>query len=322
MTLPLNFSNTAAETALNDPTDINATDTSIVVDDGSTYPTAWYKIQIDDEVILIASRSGNTMTVSTTPDGRGWDGTTAAAHTDNTPIKHIASAEEMIQIPRNSVIDYLYRRPITETAHSADDEFAGSGLGGWTAVDISGTQARTEDKHVMSSSATGGSQNNFGGILKSIGGLSAPVTIETHVIALGDTNAAIGNMGIGWTDGTIGTSNCIFSRFWDGAAAGGATIRVDSGTLNNLDAAVTNIMNVGHQSFRNGLFLRSIWKTTNTFKIQISIDGVTWTTSGSGDISKTMTPTQFGLLHHGFGSSEITLASFDYFRVYESDKSA
>lgn len=74
---------------------ISDTDTSIPVADGSTYPTGVnpFVIVIDrgissEEKILISSRSSNTFTVHT----RGYDGTTAVAHTSGAFVDHVLDA--------------------------------------------------------------------------------------------------------------------------------------------------------------------------------------------------------------------------------------
>jgi hypothetical protein len=88
------FSGSVLRTTL--AANISNTATSITVLDGSTYPTGAnnpFVIVIDrgiaaEEKILISSRSTNTLTVST----RGYDGTTAVAHTSGAFIDHVLDA--------------------------------------------------------------------------------------------------------------------------------------------------------------------------------------------------------------------------------------
>jgi len=65
--------------------DISATDTSFTVTtgDGALFPTGNFVVTIDDERILVGSRSGDTFSSLT----RGYDGTTAASHTAGTRIE-------------------------------------------------------------------------------------------------------------------------------------------------------------------------------------------------------------------------------------------
>jgi len=65
--------------------DISATDTSFTVTtgDGNLFPTGNFVVTIDDERILVGSRSGDTFSSLV----RGYDGTTAASHTAGTRIE-------------------------------------------------------------------------------------------------------------------------------------------------------------------------------------------------------------------------------------------
>lgn len=75
---------------------LDATALTFTVDDGSLINPG--PVEIDNEIIYVQSVSTNTVTVA--PDGRGWDGTTAATHADDArvtsdppyPTHRIASA--------------------------------------------------------------------------------------------------------------------------------------------------------------------------------------------------------------------------------------
>lgn len=59
---------------------ISNVDTTITVDDGSVFPSSGrFKVTIDNEIIDIASRAGNDLTV----EARGAESTAAASHSDN-----------------------------------------------------------------------------------------------------------------------------------------------------------------------------------------------------------------------------------------------
>lgn len=78
--------------------DITATSTNITVADGTGYPTGVdgpFAVAFElgvaaEEKVLIASRSGNTLTVAT--GGRGFDGTTAADHRAGSTVDHVLTA--------------------------------------------------------------------------------------------------------------------------------------------------------------------------------------------------------------------------------------
>jgi hypothetical protein len=75
--------------------DVTAGSTTIIVADASTYPSSAnpFVIAINrggstEEKVLIGSRSGNNLTVTT----RGYDGTTARAHITNEIVEHVLDA--------------------------------------------------------------------------------------------------------------------------------------------------------------------------------------------------------------------------------------
>lgn len=76
--------------------DITAASTTITVTDATGYPTGAtgpFAIALElgaaaEEKVLVASRSGNTLTVDT----RGYDGTTAAAHSSGATVDHVLTA--------------------------------------------------------------------------------------------------------------------------------------------------------------------------------------------------------------------------------------
>lgn len=73
-----NFNSSASTFAINDATGYP---------DGTTGP---FFVQVDDEVIKVTGRTGTTLNVQTVPvSGRGWDGTTAAAHTTSSVVNHV-----------------------------------------------------------------------------------------------------------------------------------------------------------------------------------------------------------------------------------------
>lgn len=87
-----NFAGGAAASTLNGG--IASGDTTIVVTSGSTWPTGSASYVIDrglaGEEKILATRSGNTLTATS----RGYDGTTAAAHTTGAAIEHVGTATD------------------------------------------------------------------------------------------------------------------------------------------------------------------------------------------------------------------------------------
>ena len=96
------FGGGAAATTL--ATSISAGSTSIVVAAGTTYPDATYPFVISigsgstQEKVLISARATHTMTAVE----RGYDGTTAVAHTAGEVIEHVLDANTVEQINRHA----------------------------------------------------------------------------------------------------------------------------------------------------------------------------------------------------------------------------
>lgn len=88
---------------------ISNSSTSISVSDGSTFPTGALnpfvivigRATADEEKILVSSRSANTFTVSQ----RGYDGTTAVAHTAGALVDHVLDAVA-VQSMNTTIFDH------------------------------------------------------------------------------------------------------------------------------------------------------------------------------------------------------------------------
>lgn len=83
---------------------ISNTDTTITVSSAAGFPTvAPFSVQIDDEVIKITGVSGTTWTTAAAPNGRGYAGTSAAAHATGSTI---SSAETTLAAEVNAGMTY------------------------------------------------------------------------------------------------------------------------------------------------------------------------------------------------------------------------
>lgn len=85
---------------------LTPTDTTITIDDATGWPAEGpgdpFVVALDragnEELVLIASRSGTTLTVYA--DGRGYDNTTAVTHNSGVSIAHVADAGTLDQANR------------------------------------------------------------------------------------------------------------------------------------------------------------------------------------------------------------------------------
>jgi len=114
------FSNIAVDT--NFASSITDAETSKAVDSATGWPAAPFNLQCEDEVIRVNTKSGTTFSDMT----RGYDGTTAVAHTTTPTVSHVVVAED-IGLIRGPRLD----RPDLSDAKS--DDFDGTALSStWT----------------------------------------------------------------------------------------------------------------------------------------------------------------------------------------------
>lgn len=72
---------------------INDSTTSVVVTDGSVFPSSGnFRVQVDEETMLVTARSSNTLTVI-----RGAEGTSAQAHNDAVTIKQLLTKNSFLR---------------------------------------------------------------------------------------------------------------------------------------------------------------------------------------------------------------------------------
>jgi hypothetical protein len=90
-----NYANYVTTTLNGGITDVATTAT---LTDGTGFPTANFRILIEDELILVGSRSGTALSSMT----RGAEGTTNVAHVDTTDVHHILTAGAIDQIRADS----------------------------------------------------------------------------------------------------------------------------------------------------------------------------------------------------------------------------
>ena len=253
--------------------------------------------------------AGNRLDVRVTTDG-SW----APATADVEAV--ITITDGSLAVPQ--WINFLAARQPGETAHAYDDFFDDDDDTPWTDIQISGTLVSTEKYGLMSLKSSGDTASDLNGVLKPLDSLTSPLTIETAVKYQGSVGTGAGEIGIGFTDGTTGASGLAACRGWAAAALMGFI----GGTLTNFDSTWTNYMTRGEAGQTGLQYMRCIWKSANTFRIMISPDGVSWDDIAAADLTRTLTPTHFGVFCSNYGQADAAIASYEYFRVTESDLSA
>jgi hypothetical protein len=200
-----------------------------------------------------------------------------------------------------------------EGVHAYDDEFDdGTFAPEWVETTVSGTATWTETRHRANVAFANQTVKDAVSLLKPLDSLSFPLTIETTTMGLNYTGTNT-EMGLMFTDGTASGSNTIHALTYAGLYG------IWSGTLTTLIAT-----NHGQDSVRMAdigmIYLRHIWSAADSYKSQISRDGFVWLDHSANTVSKTLTPTHFGIWVSSDGNSART-AVFEYFRVTEADLS-
>lgn len=136
-----NYSNFATST-LATPSPLTSTGLTFTcaAGQGSAFPLANFLCTIDTEVMLIASRSSDTFTVSQ----RGFDGTSAASHSVGATVQHCVTQYTLQHLWQNLPDAYNPDTPpahVGSTASQWDNEFESQGS--WTLypTSLSGTAA-------------------------------------------------------------------------------------------------------------------------------------------------------------------------------------
>jgi hypothetical protein len=305
-----NYANFAVDT--NFASSITDSETSKSVDAATDWPPAPFKIVCETEVIYVGTRSGTSLSDMI----RGYEGTTKAAHTTTPTVSHKGTSGDLGGVPQ--WMSDLAARP--GEPHAYDDEFDDESIhGDWTELDITGTTTWTESGGKLSVLADNQTANDFGVQLKALDSLTSPLTIDTVRVS----SAPVGMnamSGILFSDGVISSSKAWANMAYFPSNAGWerTTIQARTGTLTNMGTASGSVQ---HQNPISQLYLRLVWSAANTFKVLWSPDGISYVSHSTASHANTMTPTHFGLFASTWGTNAEMVASFDYFRVTESDLS-
>lgn len=187
----------------------------------------------------------------------------------------------------------------------AEDVMWDSDIGDFTQVTVSGSQTVTERDGSLSVLFAGQSAADFNALLKART-FSVGDAFCTRLRSSGP--ATNHNMiGLVFTDGTSDTSNEVSGVVYNGD--GTAKFSIWHGTL----TSITNVAVFENQHilpWNDGAYVKVIYDASNSFEVQWSADGTSWSNLGQGAFAKTMTPTHFGLVWSRWGGSLTATASF------------
>ena len=194
-------------------------------------------------------------------------------------------------------------------SHTGNDEFNDASIdGSWTQLTIQGSVSFTEEGDSFSSVASGGNSVALSGaLLKSIP-ISSGGYIQTALRLAGNDGNTSVQAGLLFTDGVTAGANMAW-----GLISLPDTFAVSNQQLNDYGHWVTTFNKAVSHWIMPWLHLRFTWVSSNTFKLEASPDGISWSDFSSGNQTVSITPTYAGLGWR-VGGSDVIIASFDYCR--------
>lgn len=180
-----------------------------------------------------------------------------------------------------------------------EDVLWDSDLGDFTQVTSSGTQTVTERDGSLSVKFSGQAAGDLNG------------RVKARTFTIGDAWAtrlrlggAVNNhnmLGLCFADGNTPSANCVVGLAYNGD--GSAKVSSWHGTLENL-ASNVRVDDSQHQlPWNDGVYVRLVYVAANTFAVEWSIDGTSFTNFGTASFAKTMTPTHFGPVWSKWGGA-------------------
>jgi len=225
-----------------------------------------------------------------------------------------ASGDISAQDIRDFLVSVYPRGP--ELTGSDDDSFSDGATTGWTEILPSGAHTITEADRTLSVLPTGQNASDLAGISKSVA-LSTGDSIQTSVrIMSTNANFAMAALVIG--DGNAQTDNIVagFLQFQSSnvyltVTRGGTWETVGS----DIQISANDPMHADIGISLGEIHLRLTYVSANTFRFEISPDGVSWWDVGMSDSARTITPSSVGLGWTVWGGSTEPVISFGYFKV-------
>lgn len=289
------YVNTAAATTL--ASTMSVSSTSVNVTSASGWPTTEFTTLIENELVLVASRSGNTLSGLT----RGYGDTIAVTHSTGVTADHVAIADDFGKFPLE-----VRFHPAGDTL---DDEFDDDSLdGALTTVTPTGTASWSEGDGQLGVEFYSQTASDVVGIVKTIGSLTPAAEVTTYARRSGYNSYSMS--GVVLADGTTANDKVVLAGTYTTAATTYSFFR--SGTWTNVANTYSNTL---IDSGSNPWYSRLRWVAINQWEAEWSIDGVVWTDLGVATQAYTMVPTHVGLWVSSWGGTSRNLASFDYLRV-------
>lgn len=283
---------------------INNSTTSVVVDDGTAFPTANFRIICEDEIMFCSSRSGDTLTVV-----RGTEGTTAASHADDKDVEHIVTAAFMDQFRRDAI--YGSGIPRSGLTVSRDDEFDDESFSGWTKVwhGTAPVATEVEQDHSLSIHiANGGAAQQMTSYVKSKT-ISAGDWVSCAFSCFGP-GGAFPNLGLVFSDGTTyGSGNQVHFHY----SFNELLFVLRSTTGFDTQTAFNSVASMSYP-LSNALHLKLVYQGSNSWDTYASPDGIQWSQIHTAHSMGSITPTHLGISMSSWGNTRALVSNWKYVR--------
>lgn len=223
-------------------------------------------------------------------------------------------AAGMAQIP-----DRIYHPLGTEIFA---DEFDDASIqADWVRVDPTGNSGHivwTEANGLMTALHNGTTETGPAGhyLMRPLpSGVSPPVVIETRQRGMVPLNYSYNMTGLAFTDGTTwgAGSQVVYMPYMHGTSNGGAAQSIRLFTSFTTQSLSYN--DAIELSQWAPYYARIIWVAANSWRYEISVDGIAW--KACPNQSFTLTPTHMGLYISNWSNAITISSAWDYFRVYD-----
>lgn len=240
---------------------IDADDTSLVVDDGTKFPSVGrFRIMIGTEIMICTARSSNTLTVI-----RGQEGTTGAAHADDDDVLHIVTKDGLFQLGRDNDPWFNTSRPVLAQIIDSSGviltsaDFTWFNQGGASIADQNGT---------MYLQLPSGAGHNLRGMIRSYSTVTAIAGFVPNFTIFGATGSPMGGIIFKESVSNLGIS--ISGRIVDDK-----TFHIDVSKWTSNTALSTNVSLWDWAVPLKPYWLKAVDNGTNIV-FSFSHDGINW----------------------------------------------
>ncbi len=282
---------------------ITSSATSVVVNDGSTFPTQDFRVVCESEIMYCTSRSSNTLTVI-----RAQEGTSGASHASSTPINHVLTKGALDAIRLDLLWD-MGLVPRVASVSADDDEFDDENFSGWTQVNTTPNPVIIEQNHRASIYIGSG-----GAAAQHYAWLKAKTPSPGDWVQVGfqynGTDNQFPQGGPMMADGTTyGSGKALAFQY--STHENNFFLRDTNGfnsqaNVNGYAAFIGDVGGVRH--------MKLVYKGSSQFDAFYSGDGISWMQVFTNQTQGTITPTQMGFCFSPWGSTHSDVLSVLYCR--------